>query len=185
MGDYYSVGGYAFNPVSDKSVARVLAHRNGKDTWTNLTDSSPIFQNQQRKWLESMGPKNMYFEVTYNTNFIGIARITDVNYANSNACVGLDIYEKQRGDGHGSNVFPIIVKYCFGTLNLKRLWLLTREDNMAAIKIYMKSGFVEEGIMRQHLYKDGRYYDYILMGLLRKEWEDDTSIQGFDGSKRK
>jgi len=33
------------------------------------------------------------------------------------------------------------------------------------------SGFVEEGRLREHLWKGGRWADFIHMGILKEEWE--------------
>jgi len=55
------------------------------------------------------------------------------------------------------------------------LWLNVLSTNTAAIKIYTKAGFVEEGRHRNHIYRDGQYYDYILMGLLHDEYNSAVS----------
>lgn len=172
---YYDFDGYSFNPITEDMLKRITEHRNSRDTWRNLTDSRPVFS--QEGWLRNMGSSYMYFEVSNDSSPIGIVRITDIDYINSNACVGLDIYKAKRGSGHGIVVFKMLAKYCFEVMNLNRLWLLVRHDNIPAIKIYLRNGFREEGVLRSHLYKDGEYHDYILMGILRKEWENDTTVQ--------
>ena len=36
---------------------------------------------------------------------------------------------------------------------------------------YRKAGFVEEGRLRQAMYREGVYHDILVMGLLRDEFE--------------
>jgi RimJ/RimL family protein N-acetyltransferase len=110
-----------------------------------------------------------------NLSTVGIIRITDIDFQNGNACVGLDIFSGFRAQGRALPVFKMAVKYCFDVLRLHRVWLLVKEGNTPAIKTYRKAGFRLEGAMRQHLYRDGLYHDYLLYGLLREEWERDRT----------
>jgi RimJ/RimL family protein N-acetyltransferase len=44
-------------------------------------------------------------------------------------------------------------------------------SNIAAIQLYRKAGFVEEGRKRNARKLDGKYDDLILFGMLREEWK--------------
>ena len=55
-------------------------------------------------------------------------------------------------------------------MNLHRVDLQVFEFNERAIASYRKVGFREEGRLRQHMYRDGRYWDIIHMGILRHEF---------------
>jgi RimJ/RimL family protein N-acetyltransferase len=41
--------------------------------------------------------------------------------------------------------------------------------NDIALDLYMKMGFIEEGVQRQAIYRNGQYIDYIMMSLLKDE----------------
>jgi RimJ/RimL family protein N-acetyltransferase len=55
-------------------------------------------------------------------------------------------------------------------MNLKRIQLDTWSGNTRAIRAYEKCGFVVEGRLRNDAFIDGKYYDTIVMGLLRDEF---------------
>jgi len=55
-------------------------------------------------------------------------------------------------------------------LNLDRVFLRVYADNPRAIRAYRKAGFVEEGRMREAVFKHGKYVDVILMSVLRADW---------------
>jgi diamine N-acetyltransferase len=55
---------------------------------------------------------------------------------------------------------------------MNRLWLLVLENNEPAKNLYKKMGFVNEGVQRQAIFKEGQYHDYIMMSLLRGEYEN-------------
>lgn len=76
-----------------------------------------------------------------------------------------------RGKGIGTEVTKLIINYAFDKLNLNKVWLGGNADNIGAIKSYEKSGFVKEGVLRQEIYRNGRYYDAVRMSILREEFK--------------
>jgi diamine N-acetyltransferase len=65
----------------------------------------------------------------------------------------------------------LVLAYAFETLNLNRLWLHEFATNQAARERWAKRGFVEEGILRQEAWREGRYEDVVVMSILREEWD--------------
>ncbi|MFH1212946.1 MAG: GNAT family protein [Candidatus Neomarinimicrobiota bacterium] len=72
--------------------------------------------------------------------------------------------------GFGSEATHLMVDYAFETLNLNRIQLHVFADNVAAIKIYQKAGFVKEGILREAMFHHNRYCDFWVMGILKSDW---------------
>lgn len=50
---------------------------------------------------------------------------------------------------------------------ISRVQLEARADNLAAIRLYEKFGFVHEAILRNAMLLDGKYYDAVQMSLIR------------------
>ena len=74
---------------------------------------------------------------------------------------------------NASRMFKIavfITFYAFRTLNLNRIWLHVFEFNERALRAYEKVGFVREGVLRQDVFREGRYWNTVVMGILRDEW---------------
>ena len=85
---------------------------------------------------------------------------------------GIVIGDKESWDkGYGTEATTLLVRYAFETLNLNRVWLHVFEENARAVRAYEKAGFRREGLLRQDHYRDGRYHNTIVMGLLRDEWK--------------
>jgi [ribosomal protein S5]-alanine N-acetyltransferase len=74
------------------------------------------------------------------------------------------------GQGIGRTVTQAVVEYGFQMLNLNRIELKVLEDNQRAMRLYQHLGFREEGALRQAQYKEGRYLNVVMMGLLREEY---------------
>jgi RimJ/RimL family protein N-acetyltransferase len=72
--------------------------------------------------------------------------------------------------GLGTEATELILEYAFSKLNLAVVHLGVNADNERAIRAYEKAGFVREGLRRRFIYRNGRYYDLVYMGILREEF---------------
>ena len=101
---------------------------------------------------------------------IGVTGLHRIDHKNRHAMFGIFIGDARwRGKGRGTEATAMIAGYAFDTLNLNRVWLHVYEDNTRAIRAYQKVGFRKEGLLRQDSYRRGRYWNTVVMGLLRKE----------------
>ena len=75
------------------------------------------------------------------------------------------------GQGYGTEATRLVVQHAFATLNLNRVWLEVYEYNPRGLRAYEKVGFRKEGVKRQDNYRAGRYWDTIVMAILREEWD--------------
>lgn len=71
----------------------------------------------------------------------------------------------QRGKGYGVEALTLLIRHAFLDLGMQRMYLYVLEDNQPAIKLYQRCGFVREGVLRRHAFKDGQFKNYIVMGL--------------------
>ena len=99
---------------------------------------------------------------------IGIATITSIPRARLQhvGTLGIVIEEKYCGQGLGLEMIAFLIEFCKSNGITKKITLLTREDNLGAIKLYKKLGFEQEGLMRNDNYTNGIFYNTIAMGLL-------------------
>jgi len=103
---------------------------------------------------------------------IGVTGLSQMNFKNRHVVFGIFIGEKSEwGKGYGTEATALITGYAFETLNMNRIWLHVYENNERGIRAYERVGFKREGVLRQHRYHEGRYWDTIVMGILREEWE--------------
>jgi RimJ/RimL family protein N-acetyltransferase len=103
--------------------------------------------------------------------YIGNINLTSVNWINRSAEYSIMLGDKiEWNKGYGSEATQLILKYAFEELNLNRVYLTVRTDNIAAIKMYKKSGFNEEGIQRECIYKNNHHLDMYMMSILKNEY---------------
>ena len=77
-----------------------------------------------------------------------------------------------RGRGIGTEAVRLIVGHGFDHVGLHRIALDLFSHNDRARHVYVKVGFVEEGVTRQSVLRDGEWYDETLMSILAPEWAE-------------
>ena len=168
----YEYGGVAIRPIEEKDLEKMASLRGDPRIWMMLGDISMINKSAQYQWFSGIqgDSKRRYFILcSKQQDFLGIVRMDEIDWINRSMRVGGDVIPEFHHQGHGTKMFEIIKKYCFDYLNMNRLWLLVLDTNSAALHLYTKAGFMEEGRQRQAIFRDGRYHDYIMMSLLQSE----------------
>jgi RimJ/RimL family protein N-acetyltransferase len=103
---------------------------------------------------------------------VGVTGLHEVDLRNRHAGFGIILGDKPSwGKGYGTEATRLLVRHAFETLNLNRVWLHVYEYNERGVRVYQKTGFRLEGRLRQDTFRDGRYWDTLVMAVLREEWE--------------
>ncbi len=148
--------------------------------WWRLlsTEPSNLFSSKKiTGWIETdqekEPPSGYHFAIRTldDDRLIGFIGLDGTSFPNSESFVGIGIGERQYwGKGYGTDAMRVILRYAFQELNLRRVALNTFEYNPRAIRSYEKAGFIHEGRSREYLWREGRRWDLIYMGILREEW---------------
>ena len=169
----FTYGEISIREVEQRDLERMRVLRNDPSTWVYLTDISFVSALAQERWFAKVSDStNRKYFVVHDAEheFVGIVRCDEIDHLNRSMRIGCDIIPELRGQGYGSRVFDLLLKYCFDFMNMHRLWLLVIDTNEVAIRLYAKKGFREEGRYREALFRGGRYHDYIAMSVLEDEY---------------
>ena len=79
--------------------------------------------------------------------------------------------EKNQGKGYGTICTKFMVDYAFNELNIRKITLSLLSDNIPALSLYKKCGFVQEGLLKNEQFKNGKYHDIVLMALFNEHKE--------------
>ena len=102
---------------------------------------------------------------------LGLISLLSINNINRSAELHIMIgSEKDRGKGLGFFAVKEILNHAFNNLNLQRIELAVLKSNYPAQKLYNKVGFVQEGVKRKAVYKNGKYEDLLIMSILKEEY---------------
>lgn len=120
-----------------------------------------------------LSPNNKFFAIkTKQGEYIGNVELNALDWVNRSVEIGMLIGEQQFwGKGIGKEIVKLLLNYLFKELNLHRIYLEVIAYNERAVNLYKKCGFREEGRLREAYYANGKYWDIILMAMLKKEFE--------------
>lgn len=139
--------------------------------------SFPISSYEQEAWYERVikDRSNLRWAIeTKEDGFIGMTGLWEIDWKNRTAFTGIKIGNKNyQGKGYGYDSVMTVMKYAFEELQLERLDGDIIEYNEGSKKLYVdKCGWKQEGIRRRHVFKNNRYYDRIIVGILKEEYFD-------------
>jgi RimJ/RimL family protein N-acetyltransferase len=127
-------------------------------------------------WLAGTGPISFHLVrlaiETKDGEHIGGINLHQIDPENRNAGLGIIIGAKAYWDrGCGADAIVSLLRFAFAEMNLHRVWLTVLSTHERGIACYRRCGFQEEARMRQHIFRHGRYLDFVQMGILRHEFE--------------
>ena len=132
-----------------------------------------LYASEQKKWLEHFEKKNAFFMIVYQADqkTIGEIHLSGIDSAAGNAWMSIAIGERvYRNKKLGSQAIELFLEHVFKTLDLNRLSLTVFAYNERALHVYRKAGFKIEGAEREAIFRDGRRWDIVYLGILKSEW---------------
>lgn len=77
------------------------------------------------------------------------------------------------GLGIASTAVSLLIKHYFNNTSFVRLQANVYSNNPASERVLINNGFVNEGLMRKYVYKNGEFLDTPLYALLKEDWQQE------------
>ena len=162
--------------IEEKDLDLLHKWSNDAEIWYNLGGwHFPISKKDQFKWYENLNANslNQRFAIEVEEEgLIGTVSLVEIDWKNKNAFAGLQLGDKNlRGKGYGIDTFMTIQRYAFEELGLERLDGTVIEYNAPGLGFITKHcGWKEEGRQRNWYYRKNRFWDRIIVGILRSDY---------------
>lgn len=98
------------------------------------------------------------------------------------AQIGFAFLRSVWGRGIGTEATRLALAFGFDDLGLHRVWAARSPLNEASARLLAKLGMQDEGRIRDHIHKAGKWRDSITSSILEDEWRATMSI-GADESQ--
>jgi len=136
----------------------------------------PFRPEDEEKWYNSLelngsGEYSFAIESKENGEYLGGCGMQRIDTKNRLTTVGIFLGDEHCGKGYGTDALQVLVDFCFNEVNLNKIKLFVFAFNKRAIACYRKIGFKLEGTLRQEIFRDGKYQDNLVMGLLFSDWQ--------------
>ncbi len=84
---------------------------------------------------------------------------------------GINVAREHRRQGYAENAVRILLRYCFWERRYQKCNSACVHTNEASTRLHEALGFVQEGRRRRQWFMNGEYYDDVLFGLTREEFD--------------
>lgn len=146
---------------SDPQVIHFL----GRGAAVTLAEQERWFREYERK------PDEQVFAIEVGGKHVGNLGLHRVDRVHRKADLGIVIGEASFWSrGYGTEAIRLALGYAFDVLGLNKVSLEVLAYNARGIRAYEKCGFQREGVHREDIYKDGRFFDVVRMGILAREF---------------
>ena len=167
--------------LSSADADLLIKWRFAEDNYAYFFECIPVSREQNLKWIEAAQSKGSEI------NFIA-ERISDFVPVGMIALVGIDARSQKcemgrvligkaedRKSGLGGGMIRLLLRYAFLHLNMRKVYCEVFADNENAIRFYKKHGFKEDGLFKEHVYKNGEFKDVLHMSIFKKDYVDDQN----------
>ncbi len=169
-------------PLTENDLELVRGWRNSEEVSKYMYTDDVITPEQQEKWYKNSVKNNescKYWIIENNGQKIGLASINNIDLKNKKCSWAFYLGETNlKGGGIGSIVEYKVIEYVFNELKLNKLCCEVFDFNKPVLKLHKKFGFIEEGILGQHIFKNGEFLNVYVLALFADVWkENKTKIE--------
>lgn len=101
--------------------------------------------------------------------YLGVIYLSRLDKVNKNAYLGIYKDPFAKVAGVGSSLIKYLINIAFRIMELHTLKLEVLEDNEKAIKFYRKCGFSQEGTLKEFIFRDGKWLNAVVMGIINQK----------------
>lgn len=140
------------------------------EEWESSNELSEFLSHTRPEYLRKLDfeaeKHTLFFMIKFNDEIIGAVWLE--NITEYDAKIGIYIATADyRGNGIGGEVIKVLISKAFNEMNLKKLYLNVRENNIRAIKCYEKCGFKIVKVYPKAYFPDSSYQGKYEMVLLK------------------
>ncbi len=177
----FSLNSYEVIPIREKDMEDVRIWRNAqinvlrqKDIITK-SDQQEYYEKKIKPLFKEDNPLQLLFSFLENTKLIGYGGLVNISWIDKRAEMSFLLdnnraKDKRQYEKDMTNFIQIIKQLVFVELNFNRLFTETYSFREYHISILEKSGYKKEGVFREHIFYQNKYYDSILHSILKKEY---------------
>ena len=165
-------------PVSLKHLSKdYVAWLNDPDVYKFLeTRGNYTFDKLKRFLKECELTPKLFWAIHLKSNnlHIGNIKIDPINVNHSIGEYGIMMGRKTEwGKGYAKEATERVIDFSFNEIKLRKITLGVVADNTVAVNLYRKLKFKDEGLYKNHVFYDNKYYDVIRMAIFNPSFSYD------------
>lgn len=160
-----------FVNLTKEDSEKVRNWRNHENVKRWMYHNHIITPEEHNSFIENLKNDNKNFSwlVKKKEEYIGVINLKRVDLVNRNAYLGIYSNPDQKLSGNGYILIESLKVLSFNIMDLHTLKLEVIDGNERAVAFYKKSGFNEEGRLREFIFKDSKWHNITVMGIIKTD----------------
>ncbi|AFY36530.1 pseudaminic acid biosynthesis N-acetyl transferase [[Leptolyngbya] sp. PCC 7376] len=168
----FDLNKFYLRPINITDKEQVFRWRNQEEVRKYMYTDHPISKEEHDLWFNIMLDDNDMYYLVFESNYkpAGLVCFTNIDQRNEKSDWGFYLGEADIPKGSGFVMEFLALEFAFETLSLRKLCCEIFSFNTSVTKMHKRFGFVEEGVYKSHILKQGKFEDVTLMALFREHW---------------
>ncbi len=178
-----------FRFVINDEVYLKLFNKNEAEELHKLVELNQEYLKQWLAWVDDMddikevkdfiektrqgfaAEENMTAGIWYKEELVGVIGYNKIDWKNKKAILGYWLDQDHQGKGIITSACKALVDNAFNNFNLNKVEISCAEGNVKSRAVPERSGFTQEGVIRDAELLYDRFVNHIQYGMLSREWE--------------
>ncbi len=161
-------------PLEEKDLPLLVKWINDREVTRYLIAYLPMSMENEKEWFSKL--KDSKDQITLGIclldgTLIGVMGTHKIVWKDGITTTGAFIGDKRYwGKGYGTDAKMQLLNYLFNTLNLRKIMSRVIAFNERSLAYSKHCGYKVEGTSRLEIFKEGKFWDVIDLGLFKEEW---------------
>ena len=167
---------YQIREFLANDVEAIVKNANNREVSKYMRDSFPYPYTKDNavQWIDFVKKNysSLFFAIANENELIGgIGAVPQTDVHRFSAEVGFWLGQSHWNKGIITKALPVFCNYLFSKFDFNRLTANVFEGNDASQKVLEKNGFVLEGKLRKSVFKENKFVDHYIYGLLKEDFK--------------
>ena len=128
--------------------------------------------------IEAKAQRSLPFVMEIDKKIAGQITVANINYGSTrSAYIGYWIAEEFAGKGYTPLAVAMAIDHCFEVLNLHRIEITIRPENLKSLRVVEKLGLRSEGLRPKYLHIDGDWRDHLVFAINKDEYNESLVLK--------
>lgn len=168
--------------IKEEDLRMIMDWRMMPEITQYLSSNPKLTMEDQHKWFENIKKdeengltderKSYYWVLEVDGVPSGLVSLVNADYRTNKIETGAYVAVKEkRSIRLAVDIQWNLYAYAFDVLKMHKVCEEVFEDNKAVNRILDMCGSKREGILRDHVYKEEKFYNVVVRGMLKDEWD--------------
>jgi len=167
---------YCIRSFEENDVDTIAKYANDIEVSRYMRDSFPYPYTKENaiQWVNFVKDNysTLFFAIADEKELIGgISAVPQPDVHRFSAEIGFWIGQLHWNKGIMTKAIPKFCNYLFTKFNFNRLTANVFDGNVASKKVLLRNGFILEGTLRKSVYKNNKFVDHFIYGLLKEDFK--------------